>query len=81
MHSGKGYGRSVLAALVNYLLGEGIQPIYMVRPIMLPLFAWPAVWVSLTAAGGSGCCTPPETIRQPAREIDVKSYLPIDATS
>jgi RimJ/RimL family protein N-acetyltransferase len=27
----QGYGRSVLAALVNYLLEEGIQPIYNVR--------------------------------------------------
>ena len=25
----QGYGRSVLAALVNYLLGEGIRPLYM----------------------------------------------------
>jgi len=28
----QGYGRSVLAALVNYLLGEGIRPLYVVRP-------------------------------------------------
>jgi ribosomal protein S18 acetylase RimI-like enzyme len=28
----RGYGRSVLAALVNYLLGEGIRPLYVVRP-------------------------------------------------
>jgi hypothetical protein len=26
----RGYGRSVLAALVNYLLGEGIRPLYVV---------------------------------------------------
>jgi RimJ/RimL family protein N-acetyltransferase len=27
----QGYGRSVMAALVNYLLGKGIRPLYVVR--------------------------------------------------